>query len=192
MIDLNKSSKGLVVKGVDRVLAVKARHEEVVTNKVYTWQISQTLRKDVNVVVAKMFHKRLRFENQLRIRALLVDLQEEAQALIGISQKLEMPAKALSDTVSHKVFCEEDKMMIEALVDVDRALAKMLNSEMAEVAVDNCALFFAAFGRLKNFVFDNHKFTRDAAAQSQEANVESQNGLTLEGHCPGADSQHHC
>lgn len=168
MIDLNKSGKGLVVKGVDRVLAVKARHEEVVTNKVYTWQISQTLRKDVNVVVAKMFHKRLRTENRFRIRALLIDLQEEAQALVGISQRLELPAKALSDTVSHKVFCEEDKMMVEALVDVDRALAKMLNSEMAEVAVDNCASFFASFGRLKNFVFDNHKFTKQASVHPLE------------------------
>lgn len=169
MIELTKSSKGLVVKGVDRILAIKSRHEEIITNKVYTWQISQTLRKDVNVVVAKAFHKRLRAENRLRIRALLIDVQEEAQVLVGIAQRLEMPVKALSDVVNHKVFCDEDKMLIEALTDVDRALAKMLNSDMAEVAVDNCAPFFAAFGRLKNFVFDNHQFTRQTSSTDVQA-----------------------
>lgn len=168
MIELTKSSKGLVVKGVDRILAVKSRHEEIVTNQVFTWQISQALRKDVNVVVAKTFHKRLRVENRLRIRSLLIDIQEEAQVLVGVAQRLEMPAKALSDVVSHKVFCDEDKMLIEALTDVDRALAKMLNSDMAEVAVDNCAPFFAAFGRLKNFVFDNHQFTRQTSVREAE------------------------
>jgi hypothetical protein len=105
-------------------------------------------------------------------------LQEEAQALVSITQRLEMPAKALSDTVNHKVFCEEDKMLVEALTDADRALAKMLNSDMAEVAVDNCASFFAAFGRLKNFVFDNHKFTRQNSTRVSDHHDHRGNEVT--------------
>lgn len=72
-----------------------------------------------------------------------------------MARKYEMPSPISAAPIELTIVSEQAHTLYAALVIVDRALTKLLHSEMVQVADDNCAAFFRAIDRLKRIVFNS-------------------------------------
>ena len=160
MTNLVQSSKGLLVKGSEKLAKIISRDVEMRTIRVHSWQISQLFRKDLNLLIYKLFFLRKKAGMSSKIDERIADLCEEAERLEGITQRFEMPGKVLYDEVTFRLIGKRDDKIIEALMSADRSVTKMLNSDLAELTLDNLGPFYASFGRLKNLAFENHQYSK--------------------------------
>lgn len=152
------TADGLIMKGIDRIEAINTPSEERTQANFRSWQMSRVVRRDFNLLTAKMFVLCLNPSNLQKIRPMLLDVQEEAEALNNMALRYEMPKDLPVTTLPLRIVSDQARRLYEAIAIVDWALAKLLKSEMSEVAVDNCAPFFKAYGRLKNFIFYRPKY----------------------------------
>lgn len=152
--------EALIVKGVDRIEAINTPLDERVEANFRAWQICRVFRRDFNKFTAKMFVTCRNPSNLHKIRPMLLDIKEEAEILSNMARRFEMPKDLPFTTIPLRIVSEEARLLYEAIITVDWAVAKMIHSgemdemnKMNEKAMDDCAHFFKAYNRLKRFIF---------------------------------------
>lgn len=184
-IDKSEGNEGaaqdLVVKNVDRVERIHAPHAQYIEASFINWQIHRYARRDLNLVIAYLFEKARRahllaaqpsdqapsspdandapeeFPLRGRLKKLVLDVQDEAEALTNITRKYEMPTVEAVVRMPVRIVSEEAKILCDSLVAADRALTKLLHGPMAEVADDNFDPFRRAFERLRRAALGQNK-----------------------------------
>lgn len=162
---------GLTFKGVDKIDRLKGDYPfEYVT--LYTWQCNRMVLRDYNLVSYKMTLMGRNAEVNNKIQKALLDLSEEAEMVHDMAAKYEMPVIDPSQTRSIdnlRVVSPEAQTLIDAILKVDRALFKLSNSELSEVAFDNCSRFVSAYERLKRVVINKRSKSGTSAVSQKPA-----------------------
>lgn len=142
---------GLTLKGVKRIERINcdAKFKDV---SLRSWQCSRLLRRDFYLVTYKMFFVlRTRFD-RARVRDLLADIQEEANALEHVTRRYELPALDGATVLKLRLVNDEAQTLLDTILTADKAISKMKDGPLNEVMAENIAPYFAAFNRLKSFV----------------------------------------
>lgn len=146
----------LVMRGVVRIEAIRSQFEKRVDIQFKTWQFCRDMRRDFNLLAAKMFFK-CKKDNQRRIiRAMLADLAEEVEVLVNLGRKYESPANVTGTTLSLRIISEEAETLADLMQQADHVLCKLMHSEMAEVAEDQCTSVGVKYKKLKKYAFDDY------------------------------------
>lgn len=145
------TAQGLTLKGMEKIQRINcdASQKDVLLR---TWQLSRIVRRDFNLLSYKLFFALRRREVAQRVRRALDDLVEEADVLANMTRKEKLPTPDESTLLNLRIVNADCDRLIDALITADRALAKMKESDMAEVADDNCSRFYIAYARLKNIL----------------------------------------
>ena len=152
------TSDGLVIKGVEIIERIHTRYHVHERHAFHSWQCSRIVRRDFNITTAKMvMYGKTSAGRFHQIGQMLLDLTAEADALENMARKYEMPRHIPATSLELRIVSEQAHAVYAALVTVDRALSKLLHSEMAQVAEANCEAFFRSFGRLKGLVFGGRR-----------------------------------
>jgi len=148
------TSDGLVVKGVEIIKTLRTNYLVCEQHAFMSWQCSRIVRRDFHITTAKMYkYGKSAHGRHHQIEQMLRDVTDEADAIENMARKYEMPSPISAAPIELTIVSEQAHALFAALVTVDRALTKLLHSEMAQVADDNCAAFFRAIDRLKRIVF---------------------------------------
>lgn len=147
------TEQGLKLKGVEKIHRIRcdARYQDVVLQ---TWQFGRIVRRDFNLLSYKLFFAMLRDDQRRKIRQLFHNLMEEAEVLEALARRYELPESSDPTALNLRIVSEESLRLLEALQAADKALFKLKNSEMTEVAEENCTPFFVAYHRLKNTLLE--------------------------------------
>lgn len=147
------TAQGLTLKGVEKIQRIRcdASYQDVV---LHTWQFGRIVRRDFNLLSYKLFFAVRRDEQRRKIRSLLDDVVEEAEVLDTMTRRYELDKPSDSTVLNLRIVSDESQRLLEALQTGDKALSKLKNSEMAEVAEENCIPLFAAYHRLKNTLLE--------------------------------------
>jgi hypothetical protein len=161
------TQQGLAMKSVGKIERINcdATNEDATLR---TWQLSRIVRRDFYLVSYKMFFAMRQKGGKSTVLKRLADVREEAEVLKNMTQHFELPVADTATVLSLRLIDEESRILLEALVTVDKAFAKMKENGMGEVADENCGPYFAAYVRLKNFAINFNKDPRYAKATEAE------------------------
>lgn len=144
----------LVIKGSARIEAIMLTTPDVRREAVlYTYVFSRAMRRDFNVTSVKLFFFCKARKGHSAVRELLNDMADEARALTDVAHRFEMPPAPSFSTCTMRIVSDEADSMFQSLVLADRALHKILYSDLAEMAEENLIPFMRAYNRLRQCVF---------------------------------------
>lgn len=142
------TEQGLKLKGVEKIHRIHcdASYQDVVLQ---TWQFGRIVRRDFNLLSYKVFFAVRRDDQRRKIRHLVDNLVEEAEVLEALVRRYELAKTSDQTILNLRIVSDESLRLLKTLQAADKALSKLKNSEIAEVAVENCTPFFVAYHRLK-------------------------------------------
>lgn len=144
----------LVTKGTDRIEAIMLTTQDVRREAtLYTYVFSRAMRRDFNVTSVKLFFFCKSRDGRRAVQELLKDLADEARSLTDLAHRFEMPDIPSFSTCTMRIVSDEADSMFQSLVLADRALHKILHSDLAEPAEENAIPFFRAYTHLRQCVF---------------------------------------
>lgn len=166
--DVGALPEGRVMKGVDRIEEITTRYEERVSVPFMTWQCSRLMRRDFNLMTAKMYKISRSPGAMMKVLNKLADIENQARLVNEYAAALKAPVAIIPTDLPLRLVSPEARSLVNALVVFDLALAKLLGAYGAKEA-DECSTgFFAAYGRLKHFIF---KLKVDAPPQPLEIQI---------------------
>lgn len=160
--------EGLTLKGLSKInrLNCDAKWQDAT---LVTWQCSRLVRRDFYLVCYKMFMAARKHDTKGKIRQALQELREEAEVIENMALRYERNEVAPHAVLNMRVVDDNAQILLDSILTVDRALAKLNTSDMADVAADNCGGYFAAYARLKKLVVPKHDVQLTTDKTSMEA-----------------------
>lgn len=153
--ELGVTGQPLVIKGVERIEAIILQRPELRMDvEINTHIFSRIVRRDFNLTSVKLFWYTKAYDRRNMAQALLQDLADEAQALEDMARRYKMPTeRKVAATCQFRIISDESELLLRALMQADRALHKLMHSELAEVAEDNLGPFHRSLTALRRKVF---------------------------------------
>jgi hypothetical protein len=143
----------LVVKNTERIESINIHGEDKRFEAVlYTYVFSRIVRRDFNLTSVKLFFFCKKASQRQVVRALLLNLTEEARVLADMAHRFEMPDAPVFSSSVMRIISEEAQEMLDALLTADRALHKLMHSPMADVTEENLVPFMRAYTALRQKV----------------------------------------
>ncbi len=149
---VHMTADGKVLKGVDLVEAIYTKYEERTKASCLYWQNARILRRDFNLLTAKMFFKTRNPKLRGKIWEMIRSMQDEAERLTDMARKYEMPTGIVAAPVPVRLISREAKAILEAIATADRAWVKMNRGGMGDEASDCLGPFLSSFGKIKRYV----------------------------------------
>lgn len=159
---MHKTENGLVVKGVSMIEAITTDYDLRVRHEFRSKRCSRLVRRDFNMVSAKILKFGRSTAELETIERKLLDINIEADAIHKMAQMYHLPLSTPSTSIDLRIVSRQSNKLYRAVVLVDESLARFSNSEMKSVAVEICKPFFRSFSELKFFVLPNHFNNFDA------------------------------
>lgn len=152
--EVGKTGNPLVIKGVERIEAINLPGEDVRRDaELYSHFISRVMRRDFNLTSVKLFWYTKGYNRRRLAKGMLQDLAAEAERLEDLARQYERPAAAPAATCTMRIISDEADLLFDALITADRALHKLMNSPLAEVAKETAGPFLRSFTVLRRAVF---------------------------------------
>lgn len=156
----------LTMRGAERIEMLKTHHERRVEVKFHTWQFCRDMRRDFNLLSEVMQRKCRSPEHRRRIGQLLKDLEDEVEALTVSARKCAMPPDSGKEVVlALRLISPEAETLCDLFAAADRAFFKLLHSEIAPTAQEECNGVHYKYKRLKKYLL-----ARSSKVNSQHEN----------------------
>lgn len=152
-LDSEEVKRSLVIKGVERIESIVTRDDERVPATLATWQCSRLVRRDYYLMCYKMFLLSRKETAGQRIERRLRDLTLEELAISALATTPVVIDNADASTFTIRVVSSEARVLLNVLLSFDQALSNLIEVHGTTEAMEMCAAFFAAFGRLKQALF---------------------------------------
>lgn len=159
------SANGSIIKHADRVERINVKHPKRINLECHTWMVSRFVRRDLNLVSAKLYFMWRNAEHREAIMDALWEVDKEARRLEETARKYEMPGAEFHDAIPLRIISRQSNMLVEALKTADRALYKLRANMGDDLFVKDSPPFFKALARLKNTVLQPNS---DAAQRQPE------------------------
>jgi len=142
--------KNLVIKGVQRIESINTPYEKRVESEFESWQCCRIIRRDFNLLTAKMYMLSRKQQNLHSIKKLLRIISLEALAIkVEFSNFEAPPVQAIS--VQLRLVSDEAETLLEAFKVVDAALSKAISTREKNAPLNEFKSFFSAYSDLKKF-----------------------------------------
>jgi len=143
----------LTMRGADRIESLPTRFEKRVEVKFHTWQYCRDMRRDFNLL-SEILHRKWRHpEHRPAIATLLKDLEDEVDALTNSARKYPLPPDTGKEVVlALRLISPQAESLCEMLAGADRALFKLLHSEIGPTAQEECNAVNHKYKRLKKYL----------------------------------------
>lgn len=154
------TEQGLVIKGLGKVQRINcdAAEKKIVLR---TWQVGRLIRRDFYLLSYKIFFAMRHPGLRNKVKARVEDLLEEASVLESLMRRFELPTPSASTSLDLILVSADCEQVLDALLTMDRSLAKMHACAMVEVADDNCGRMYRAYAQLKALILEKSLQTRD-------------------------------
>jgi hypothetical protein len=142
-------SEDLVVRCADRIEKINTQHHVYLDAEFRSWQMCRSMRRDFNFMQSKLFFALRSSKNIRPIKNLLLNIYEEGQCLEDSMRSREMPSSTPSVTIQFHLITEESRILYDAILCADKAIAKMNDSDNHEEISDRTYHFRLAIETLK-------------------------------------------
>lgn len=158
----------LVIKGVARIESIVLQGPDVRRDaRLYTHVFSRLMRRDFNPTSVKLFWYAKAHQRRTKIRSMLADLLEEAEALETMARPYEWKSTQPAASCQMRMISNETELLFSALIQADKALHKLLHSPLAETAEENVGPFMRQYTVLRREVFGFFKNQRPGSAKPE-------------------------
>lgn len=155
------TESGLVVKNTDRLENIKTRMESRVEVTLSSWQICRIMRRDFQIMSAKMYKTCCNKDDRLKMRDLLLELMLQAEEMRSLLEEFEEADDAEPTIMSVRIVSHETAMLFQALKQADPLYTK-LNRAFSKSQITSrrqaelmCG-FERAFADVKLVLFSSH------------------------------------
>lgn len=148
---------GLVLKNVGRIEDIDTRMEVRTDANLRSWQCSRILRRDFNLVTAKMYIKCRDKRDRRQVKDLISEFVLRSEFLKAESELCELSYDLQVGTVPLRIVSPEASLLYKTFMDIDLVIAKLTCAEMDqrlthEKAQEMPLDVFCAYSDLKTYV----------------------------------------
>jgi hypothetical protein len=167
---------GLVVKNVARLAAVQARMELLTVAHFHAFQICRSVRRDFNLISAKMYMRSSKKELRAQIQELLLEVQIEAENLKAESLAFGASPEPDIRTVELRLVSAESAVFFKSLMLADEVIGRLnFACKNQVITTDNIEMriapFYRAYTDLKLFVVGGQRTDKTAAQLGNEGGI---------------------
>lgn len=172
----NVTEDGLVIKNTARIERIESRMEKRLTVQVFSWQISRVIRRDFNLLSAKMYMRGQDKKQKAQISELLLELSLQSASLKAESTNFSDDPNPTIRELPIRIVSPESAMLYQALKEADKVYARLgfayREHQITERSFnERCHSFESAYSDLKRYIIGIATSNKTAAEIGQEKGI---------------------
>lgn len=121
---------GLVLKNVGRIEDIDTRLEVRIDANLRSWQCSRMLRRDFNLVTAKMYIKCRNKNDKRQVKSLIEEFVLQSEFLKAESELFELSYDLQVGSVPLRIVSPEASLLYKTFMEIDLVIAKLTCAEL--------------------------------------------------------------
>lgn len=161
---------GRVIKNTAKIESINAQVDTRITASFYSWQVSREVRRDFNLLSAKIVTRAKSANAKDHIREMLVEMRQQAVLLQVEAQRFPIMQLASPDPVELRLVSPLAAQLYRAFNEADLSIARLTEVSKAGIIMQSnqesiVEPFFAVYKDLKGYLLGTAISSTKTAAQ---------------------------
>jgi len=171
------TQEGRVIKNVHKIEYINAPVDTRIVANFYSWQVSREIRRDFNLLSAKIVMRARTDTAKKRIHEMLMEMRLQAQLLVTESERLPVRQLAMPQEVDLRIVAPLAATLYRVFNEADMSIARITEaSKSGDIMQSNADSllepFFTAYKDLKLYILGTAiGNTKTAAELGQEIGI---------------------
>jgi hypothetical protein len=171
------TQEGRVIKNIHKIEGINSHVESRIVATFYSWQVSREMRRDFNLLSAKIVTRARSQSTKRQIHEMLMEMRLQAQLLQTEAERFPIMQLASPEEVSLRIVAPLAALLYRVFNEADLSIARLTEASKSGIIMQSnqesiVAPFFIAYKDLKGYLLGSAiSNTKTAAQLGQEIGI---------------------